>query len=57
VGTEWSVGGTSDYNGNATSDILWHSDSGASAIWDMAGGALVASHPLGVVGTEWHIFG
>jgi hypothetical protein len=48
----------SDFNGDASSDILWQSVSGQAAIWLMngilqTGGAAVGANP----GTNWHVMG
>ena len=46
-----------DFNRDGHSDILWHSDSGGVALWEMNGPQLQLSTLIGSVGTDWHIDG
>ena len=36
VPASWHVVGVGDFDGNGKSDIVWHNDNGAVAIWDNA---------------------
>jgi glucose/arabinose dehydrogenase len=62
-GPDWQVAGTNDYNGDGKSDLLWRTDSGALAIWQMDGTHISAadytklgSADVGAPGPDWHIF-
>jgi hypothetical protein len=46
-----------DFNGDGKSDILWRNDAGPMSIWDMNGGNLLASNPLGSVPAAWKVAG
>lgn len=43
VGSEWSVEGTGDFGGDGKSDVLWRSDAGEIATWDMDGFDIASS--------------
>ena len=48
VSTSWHIAGTGDFNNDAKSDILWHSDLGDTYLWEMTGvGATYAGVDLG----------
>ena len=56
--TQWRIVGTSDFNGDARTDLLWQHDQGWVAIWFMDGerqiaGTLVTQSPLSDLG--WRI--
>jgi len=56
--TQWKIVGTSDFNGDARTDLLWQHDQGWVAIWFMDGerqiaGTLVTQSPLSDLG--WRI--
>ena len=56
--TQWRIVGTSDFNGDARTDLLWQHDQGWVAIWFMDGerqiaGHLVTESPLSDLG--WRI--
>jgi len=60
---DWHFAATGDYNGDGKSDLLWHTDSGALAIWQMDGTQVSAadytklgSADVGAPGPDWHIF-
>ena len=36
-GSDWHIVGAADYDGNGKSDLLWRTDSGALAVWEMNG--------------------
>jgi hypothetical protein len=62
-GPDWHFAGTSDYNGDGKNDLLWHTDSGALAIWQMDGTQISAadytklgSADVGTPGADWHVF-
>jgi hypothetical protein len=56
-GPNWQVKGTSDFNGDGNSDILWQSDDGAPAIWLMNGMNFLSGAAAGSFnpGSDWHI--
>jgi hypothetical protein len=60
---DWHFAGTSDYNGDGKNDLLWHTDSGALAIWQMNGTQISAadytklgSANVGTPSPDWHVF-
>ncbi len=58
VGQAWHIVGNGDFYGDGNTDILWHNDNGAVAIWDVHGttiaqAGLVAANP----GPTWQIKG
>ena len=62
-GADWHFTGTSDYDGDRKFDLLWHTDSGAVAIWQMDGTHISAADytklgaaTVGAPGSDWHIF-
>jgi hypothetical protein len=57
ISTDWQISAVGDFNGDSTSDILWHNDNtGQASIWEINGGAL-AEPPssLGNISADWHI--
>ena len=60
VGTEWRVVGTSDYNGDGRSDILWRKDGSGQVLNWLAtsdGGFNTNGDATVNVGLDWHISG
>ena len=56
VATSWSITGSSDFNRDGKSDILWQNTStGQRALWLMNGTSLQSTVSLGTVATSWHI--
>jgi len=62
-GPDWHVLGADDNNGDGKADILWQTDSGAIAEWQMDGTHIVAADytrvgptAVGVPGPDWHIY-
>ena len=61
-GPDWHLLGSDDYNGDGLDDILWLTDSGAIAIWDMIGTHIAAADytrigttKVGAPGPDWHL--
>jgi Ca2+-binding RTX toxin-like protein len=61
-GRDWHIVGTGDFDGDSKSDLLWRTDSGALAIWEMNGTQIKAadyiktgSSNIGAPGSDWHI--
>jgi hypothetical protein len=54
AGLDWAIAGIGDYNGDAADDVLFQNVGtnipDAVQIWEMAGGALAASVPVGLIG-------
>jgi hypothetical protein len=63
-GPDWHALGALDADGDSKSDILWRTDSGALAIWEIDGTHLkvadyirLGANAVGVPGPDWHIVG
>jgi hypothetical protein len=63
-GPDWHALGTLDANGDGKGDILWRTDSGALAIWELDGNQIIFADYLkagatqvGVPAADWHIVG
>jgi hypothetical protein len=54
VSSSWHIVGVGDFDGNRKSDIVWHNDSGAVAIWDNGQIGHTIAGPGSVV-PDWHI--
>jgi RTX calcium-binding nonapeptide repeat (4 copies) len=58
VGTNISVGGIGDFNGDGTSDILMHYDVGTTRtdiVYNIVNNAVVSTQTLAVTGIDWHV--
>jgi hypothetical protein len=62
-GADWHIAGTGDFDGDGHSDILWRTNSGALAIWEMNGTQIKAADyirmgpgTVGAPGPDWHIY-
>jgi len=59
----WNVAGIADFNSDGKTDILWRNSSGALALWQMDGSAVMASNALTCQGNavapdaSWNIAG
>jgi WD40 repeat protein len=57
-GPSWQVRGTGDFFGNGDADILFQSQDGSVAIWDMTNGTTIASAAVVAnPGAAWHVQG
>ena len=61
-GPDWHVIGARDFDGDSKTDLLWRTDSGALAIWEMDGTQLKTadyirsgSTQINAPGTDWHV--
>ena len=43
-GSDWHVLGTDDFNGDGNGDLLWRTDAGALAVWEMNGTQIKAAN-------------
>jgi ELWxxDGT repeat protein len=41
--SNWTVGGTGDFNGDGQSDVLWRNTNGAVVVWTMDGSTVISS--------------
>jgi hypothetical protein len=62
-GADWHLLGADDHNGDGKADLLWRTDSGALAEWQMDGTHVVAadytrigSTAVGAPGSDWHVY-
>jgi hypothetical protein len=62
-GPDWHLLGSDDYSGDGMNDILWQTNSGQIAIWDMNGTHITAAAytrtgatNVGAPGPDWHLF-
>ena len=63
-GADWHVAATDDFDGDGKADILWRTNSGSLAVWEMDGTQIkVAGYvnngtaAVGAPGADWHIAG
>ncbi|MEJ0077101.1 MAG: putative Ig domain-containing protein [Alphaproteobacteria bacterium] len=63
-GADWHIAGTNDFDGDGKADILWRTDSGTLAIWEMEGTQVKftgyvnnGTDAVGAPGPDWHIAG
>ena len=61
-GNDWHLLGSADHNGDGMNDILWRTDAGQLAIWDMNGTHITAADytrigatSVGAPGADWHV--
>jgi hypothetical protein len=54
---DWQVLGTSDFDDDGDSDILWRHQSGQVDIWEMQNGAVIAPHIVAAAGSSWSVAG
>jgi hypothetical protein len=62
-GADWHILGADDRNGDGKADLLWQTDSGALAIWEMDGTHITAadytrigSTAIGTPAPDWHVY-
>jgi hypothetical protein len=62
-GADWHLLGSNDYNGDGMNDILWSTDAGRIAIWNMNGTHITAADytgigptSVGAPGSDWHLY-
>jgi hypothetical protein len=63
-GPDWHISGTGDFDADGRGDILWRTNSGALAIWEMNGTQIKAAdflkiggRTVGAPGADWHVDG
>ena len=56
-GTDWSIQGVGDFNGDGYADILWRHTAGAVVIWLLNGSNVIGTGSLGNVATDWTVQG
>jgi Ca2+-binding RTX toxin-like protein len=62
-GSDWHLLGADDHNGDGKADLLWRTDAGVLAVWEMDGTHVSAadytrlgSTNVGAPGSDWHVF-
>ena len=54
-GTDWSIAGLGDFNGDGKADIVWRHTSGQVYIWYMSGTAIGGGGSPGTATSDWQI--
>jgi glucose/arabinose dehydrogenase len=61
-GADWHIAGTGDFDGDGQADLLWRTDAGVLAIWEMNGTQIkaadyikIGSAAVPAPGADWHI--
>jgi len=61
-GTDWHIVGTGDFDGDGKGDLLWRTNSGALAVWEMDGTQIksadylrMGSSAISAPGADWHV--
>jgi hypothetical protein len=59
VGTDWSIKGVGDFNGDGRADVLWRSDAGDVYVWldSPTGAPAMTGQTVSSVGNDWAIMG
>jgi hypothetical protein len=59
VGTNWSIKGVGDLNGDGRADVLWRSDAGDVYVWldSPSGAPAMTGQTISSVGNDWTILG
>ncbi len=56
-GNDWHLLGADDHNGDGKADLLWRTDSGALAEWQMDGTHIVAADFIAApAAPDWHVY-
>jgi hypothetical protein len=55
AGTDWSIAGAGDFNGDGTDDILWRHQNGQVAVWELEDAKSVDGGIVGNAATAWDI--
>lgn len=55
VPVTWSIVGVGDFDGNGSTDILWHDTSGNIGIWLLNGSQIMSTSVLGNVPNNWMV--
>jgi hypothetical protein len=55
AGTDWTVAGMADFNGDGKGDVLWRHTSGTVAVWLLNGPSVIATGVQGGATTDWQV--
>jgi hypothetical protein len=55
LGTDWSIVGIGDFNGDGTADILARQNTGAIRDYNMTNGDVGGVRDFGALGSDWSI--